>query len=212
MYLFIFMTLVSLLYTILYYYGITRYLYLHTKGTNSYLQNYKKLDRAYNDKNVIISLSVQPDKINKIRPMINSILDQTVRVNQIVLNIPNNKNYNVPSEYKDIFTIFKCGRDYGECNKFIPTLLREENKDTIIILLDEKYVFGKDYIEIMIEEYKKNNCSIESQGGILIIPEFFDMSIYNRKNKVLNNYWIKSCLKVQKKYIFIPETYKIFNY
>lgn len=212
MYLFIFMTLVSLLYTILYYYGIIRYLNLHIKDTHSYLENYKNLDRADNNKNVIISLSVQPDKINKIRPMINSILDQTVRVNQIVLNIPNNKNYDIPNEYKDIFTIFKCGRDYGECNKFIPTLLREENKNTIIILLDEKYVFGKDYIETLIEEYKKDNCSIESKGGILIIPEFFDMSIYNRENKVLNNDWIKGCIKVKNKYISTSETYKILNY
>lgn len=181
-------------------------------GTNSYLENYKKLDRADDVKNVIVSLSVLPDKINKIRPMINSILDQTVRVNQIVLNIPKDKKYNIPPEYKNIFTIFNCGRDYGECNKFIPTLLREENKNTIIILLDEKYVFGKDYIETLIEEYKKDKCSIVSKGGILIIPEFFDMSIYNRKNKVLNNDWIKTCIKCEKKYVSTSDTYKILNY
>ena len=31
-----------------------------------------------------------------------------------------------------------------------------ENKNTIILLLDENYVFGQDYIETMIEEYKKD--------------------------------------------------------
>ena len=79
-------------------------------------------------------------------------------------------------------------------------------------MLDEKYVFGKDYIETIIEEYKKEKCSIVSKGGILIIPEFFDMSIYNRKDKVLDNDWIKNCIKAKKKYISTSDTYKILNY
>lgn len=212
MYLFIFMTILSLIVTILYYYGIVRYFTLYIKDTNSYLENYKNLDKAHKEKKVIISLSVQPEKIDKIKPMINSILDQTVGVNQIVLNLPNNKHYNIPKEYENIFTIFRCGKDYGECNKFIPTLLREENSDTIIILLDEKYVFGQDYIENMVEEYKKEKCGIISKGGILIIPEFFDMDIYNRDKKCLDNGWIKDCVKVNKKNISSNDTYKIFNF
>jgi hypothetical protein len=103
MYLFILTTLLSLFITILYYYGITRYLTLYIKDTNSYLENYKNLDKADNETKVIISLSVPPEKIDKIRPMINSILDQTVKVNQIVLNLPNNKDYKIPKEYENIF-------------------------------------------------------------------------------------------------------------
>ena len=212
MYLFIFITVLSLLITLLYYYGVTRYLMLHIKDTNGYLENYKNLDKANIDKKVIISISVQPQKIDKINPMINSILDQTVKVNQLVLNLPNNKEYNIPKKFKDIFTIFRCGKDYGECNKFIPTLLREESKDTIIILLDENYVFGQNYIEDIIEEYKQNKCCIFSKGGMLIIPEFFDMDIYDRNNKCLNNNWIKECIKVDKKYVPGTDTYKILNY
>ena len=212
MYLFIVMTILSLIITLLYYYGIIRYFMLHVKDTNVYLENYKNLDKADKEKKVIISLSVDPNKIDKIKPMINSILDQTVRVNQIVLNLPNDKDYKIPKDYENIFTIFRCGKDYGECNKFIPTLLREENSDTIILLLDEKYVFGQDYIETMIEEYKKDNCSIVSKGGILIIPEFFDMDIYDRDNKCLNDGWIKDCVKTQKKNINNNDTYKIFNF
>jgi hypothetical protein len=212
MYLFISMTILSLIVTILYYYGIIRYFTLHVKDTNSYLENYKNLDKAFKEKKIIISLSVRPEKIDKIKPMINSILDQTVGANQIVLNLPNNQDYNIPKEYENIFTIFRCGKDYGECNKFIPTLLREENSDTIIILLDEQYVFGQDYIENMVEEYKKDKCGIISKGGILIIPEFFDMDIYDRDKKCLDNGWIKDCVKVKTKNITSNDTYKIFNF
>jgi hypothetical protein len=147
--------------------------------------------------------------------MLNSILDQTVKIDQISMNIPEeskNKKYTVPTEYKNVCNVYKAGKDYGPGTKYIPTLLREENKDTIIILLDEKYVFGKDYIEIMIEEYKKDKCSIVSKGGILITPEFFDMDIYKREENPLNNKWIKDQIKVDKKNISSSDTYKICNY
>ena len=212
MYLFIFITILSLIITVLYYFGIIRYVLLYFKNTNSYLEKYKNLDQADKEKKVIISISVAPDKILKIKPMINSILDQTVKVNQIVLNLPNNIEYDIPKEYENIFTVFRCGKDYGECNKFIPTILREENNNVIIFLLDENYIFAKDYIENMIEEYKKNNCSVISKGGILITPEFFDTDIYDRKNKTLNNEWIKECIKSEKKNINSNDTFKIFNF
>ena len=212
MYLFIFITILSLIITVLYYFGIIRYVLLYFKNTNSYLEKYKNLDQADKEKKVIISISVAPDKILKIKPMINSILDQTVKVNQIVLNLPNNIEYDIPKEYETIFTVFRCGKDYGECNKFIPTILREENNNVIIFLLDENYIFAKDYIENMIEEYKKNNCSVISKGGILITPEFFDTDIYDRKNKTLNNEWIKECIKSEKKNINSNDTFKIFNF
>ena len=64
----------------------------------------------------------------------------------------------------------------------------------------------------MIEEYKKDKCSIVSKGGILITPEFFDMDIYKRDENSLNNKWIKDQIKVNKKYISSSDTYKICNY
>ena len=114
MYLFIFITLLSLIISLLYYFGLTRYFTLCTKDTNKYLENYKNLDKADKEMKVIISLSVRPEKIDKIKPMINSILDQTVKVNQIVLNLPNNKEYNIPKEYENVFTIFRCGKELME--------------------------------------------------------------------------------------------------
>jgi hypothetical protein len=128
------------------------------------------------------------------------------------LNIPKEQTFNIPKEYTDILNIFECGQDYGCATKFIPTILREDTKDTIIILLEDKYVYGKDFIETMIDEYNKNNCSIISNNGILLVPDFCDMDVFKRNNEKLDDNWIKNCIKVNKKNISYYENYKSFTY
>ena len=59
---------------------------MHLHTSENYINNYKNLKKIKN--NVILSFTTTPEKIEKIRPMLNSILDQTIRVDKIVLNIP----------------------------------------------------------------------------------------------------------------------------
>jgi hypothetical protein len=210
MYLFIILTILSLIITLLYYFGIIRYFQLHFDNTEKYLENYKNLDKASNNK-VIISLSTTPEKIKKIRPMINSLLDQTVKVDNIFLNLPQDKNYDIPEDYKKILNIFSCGQDYGCANKFIPTILREENNNTIIILLEDDYIYGKDFIESLIESYETNKNAIISKKGILVIPEFFDMNVFNRNINNLDDQWIQNCINCKKINLNYTENYKSFS-
>lgn len=210
MYLFIILTILSLIITLLYYFGIIRYFQLHFYNTEKYLENYKKLDKASNNK-VIISFSTSPENIKNIKPMLNSILDQTVKVDNIFLNLPKDKKYEIPEDYKKILNIFNCGQDYGCANKFIPTILREENNNTIIILLEDDYVYGKDFIESLIESYETNKNAIISKKGILVIPEFFDMNIFNRNINELDDQWIQNCINCKKTNLSYSENYKSFS-
>ena len=155
---FIILTFLSMIFVILSYFGIIRYLKLHVDSHSNYIENYKKLNKASENNKVILSLSSNTKKINKIMPMLKSILDQTVKVDQIVLNLPPGDNYNIPKEYNNILNIFYSGKNYDEATKLIPTLLREDNADTIIILLKDDYIYGKDFIETIIEESNKNEC------------------------------------------------------
>lgn len=208
---FITITIISLVITLLYYFGIIRYFEMHFSSHEKYLNNYKNLEKASEKDKVVISLTTTPDKIKKIKPILNSLLDQTVKVDQIALNIPKDKEYHIPEEYNNILNIFYCGQDYGCATKFIPTILREDNENTIILILDDKYVYGKDYIETMIEHYNKNNCSIISKHGILITPKYCDMDIYKR-DCILDDNWIQNCIKTNKKNISYNENYKSFTY
>jgi hypothetical protein len=196
--------------TLLYYFGVIRYFEMHFSSHEKYLNNYKNLEKA-SDKKVVISLTTTPDKIKHLKPILNSLLDQTVKVDQIALNIPEGLKYDIPKEYNDILNIFYCGQDYGCATKFIPTILREDNGNTIIIILDDKYIYGKDYIETMIEHYDKNKCSILSKHGILLTPTHCDMDIYKR-NCILDDEWIKNCIKSEKKNISYHENYRSFMY
>ena len=211
MYLFIILTVISLIITLLYYFGIIRYFQMHFSSTEKYLENYKNLDKASDKSKVIISFSTTPEKIKKIKPMLNSLLDQTVRVDNIVLNIPKNQEYDVPDEYKKIVNIFQCGQDYGCATKFIPTILREENSNTIIILVEDNYIYGQDFIESLVESYEDNKSAVLSKNAILVVPEFFDMSIFKRDIQKLDDNWIQNCINCKKVNMNYSENYKSFS-
>ena len=64
-------------------------------------------------------------------PMLKSILDQTVKVNQIVLNLPED-NYNIPKEYNDILTVLA------------PQMYRSRHPSPLNLLLSPSHTAGRD--------------------------------------------------------------------
>jgi F0F1-type ATP synthase delta subunit len=208
---FLVLTIVPLIIIILYYFGIFRYFQLHLKSSEKYINNYKNLKKG-SDNKVIISFTTTPKNISKIRPMINSILDQTVKVNGIYLNIPENEKYKIPKDFNKILNIFVTKKDYGEINKFIPTMLREDNSDTIIILLDDDYIYGKDFIESIIEENKNNDIPIISKKAILLKPKFIDADkFFDRDKGILKDNWIEEIINTDKKKLKYNENYKSYK-
>lgn len=203
----------SILLTIIYYLGLIRYFMIYFTSLEKYTNNYKNLDKASKDKKVIISLTTTPCKIDKMEMMIKSILDQTVKVDQIVLNIPEfykGEKYNIPDNYKNVLNIFTSGRDYGIAGtKLIPTILREQDADTIIILLDDDIIYGEDFIETLINNFENNKDKcIYTKNAILIQPKFFDEKILNRGGNINNNFILNN-LKVEKIKISYFENYGI---
>lgn len=182
-----------------YIYDIIRYISLHYDSDDmKYIKNYKKL-KKYMDCRVVVSLTTTPDRIKKIKPVLKSLLDQTIKVDRIILNIPNSCNgskYDVPEDYKNICNVYNCGRDYGPGTKFMPTILRETSANTIIIMLDDDYIYSKDFLETILNEYKKNpDCAISTNNTILIKPEFLDISVIYTTKKYIDNDWIKKYIK-----------------
>lgn len=202
------------------YFGIIRYFTLHIKPTEGFIHNYKNLDRADTGR-VVISFTTTPDRISKIKPMLNSIIDQTVKVDQIALNIPyesNGNSYDIPKGYEQFLSIYRSEKDYGECGKYIPTLLREGECGTKIIYLDDNQVYGKDLIEVLVEESNKNpdkaiytKENMNSTGGVLVKPEFFNCNVLARDKEMFDNDWATSNLCAKKKKISYSENFKVFK-
>jgi hypothetical protein len=112
---------------------------------------------------VILSLSTVPSRLNEtragwgIKPVIDRIVSLSYSNYEIHLNIPytnnkTNQEYIIPEwleEYSkkyDLLKIFRC-EDYGAITKILPTILRINDPETIIITVDDDLNYIDGFIE-----------------------------------------------------------------
>lgn len=177
-----------LLYTTLEYYGVKRRISLHLSEPYSYLERYKTLNKGSKDK-VIIAFSLKGEDIKdkggyNIKPFVNSILDQTIRVDDIIVNVPYKDSGKVPEYLKNIVSIGNYSKDYQGDDALICSVLREPEKNTKIIVLNPGNVYDVDFIEELVSESDKNPENIvKKNGATLVKPSFFDEKISDYKGK-----------------------------
>lgn len=150
----------SLYLTLFMYFEVFRFLKMRFSKIN--YENYHKLDKADNDNRVVISLSLTDKNISSIKPMLFSLIDQTVKVDNIVLNLANKTDeYILPSEYTNFLTVYDNLQSYGSLINILPTKRRERDQNTIIIYINNNHiVYGKDFIQTMVETSNKYPDSI----------------------------------------------------
>jgi len=148
----------SLIFSFLLYFGIIRYLNLYIYNPKSYLKKYFELEKACNKK-VVINLSItNPDKL---KPVINSLLDQTVRVDEISINT----DKKLPAYIKDLNKVVRTYRS-NLCIK--PCIMRENDNDTIIIFINDDKIYGKDFIQDAMDEYQNLSKDEDSDSSSII--------------------------------------------
>ena len=179
-----------------------------------HIKKFSKKRKIKTKSKIIVSITCEPSNINNIMPMLVSILDQQVRIDNIALNIPhktkNGETYDIPDNLKDIVTIYRC-HDYGnKQNNIMPTLLRESEYGTIIISLDENVIYGKTFLKKLLKESMlNNNRAFFFNEGMLVKPEFFSSDILyveNDDDKVIDS---KKYIKAQSILFEYYENYKI---
>ena len=104
----------------------------------------------------VVSFTTSPERISKIKPMIDSILTQSKSPDLFLLNIPEifprtNQKYIIPDFVKKNVTINVIKQDYGPATKLLPaiTYLNANNystEDTYIIYLDDDINYQQDMI------------------------------------------------------------------
>lgn len=178
--------IVSLAYTFLVYYGYTRYFDIKkTVNCDKYISTYKDLPKSSENNKVIVSFDLNlENNLENLEPMFNSLLDQTVKVNMFSINLPRHYN-NIPNYITNICNIFYYDKNYSkEEASLIPTLFREKETNTIIIIIKNNKIFGKDFIETLVSEIEKYpNAIIKHPDAIVIKPAFFDCDTLNRNNE-----------------------------
>lgn len=174
---------------------------LQTWNTPSdFVLSYTKLPKS--SVRVVISLKLSPnDTPEQIEACITSLLDQTMKVDSICMNITERKH--IDNRISDFVSIHKYSvSDNGR--ELISTLLREKESSTKIIVVKSNQVYEKNFIEkIVFASDDRPNEAIIVNGsyddGYLVKPDFFnigfediprDMDCYAwiRKNLVVKEY------------------------
>lgn len=121
----------------------------------------------------VISFTTSPTRIHKIKPMLDSLLNQTSKPELIILNIPKafkrtGEEYDVPDFVKDNIIVNIADQDYGPATKIIPTIkYLTDNKfnptETRIIYLDDDVIYPLAMVETM--KTMTNDNSVYTGSG-----------------------------------------------
>jgi len=170
MFLIFFIILFIILTYYLYYIGLFRYIdIINEQNINFYDNKYINLKRSNLKRKIIISLTTIPSRINKLKPTLISLLDQTNKVDKIYINIPyktiKGKKYNIPEWLNKLHNIKinRVVKDYGPATKLLPVL----KKDAIIIVVDDDVIYGSRLVEDYINMFKKKNCALTTFGAFV---------------------------------------------
>ena len=207
----------SIIYIVLNYYGLIRYTNMYFYSIEHYLNNYTTLDQVNKKHKVIISIIVKEEQLKNIKYVIKSLLDQTVKVNLISIVLPDNNNYILPDELNKTVAIYKYShtkKSLGNLNSILSTIIREGDATTKIVTLQAGTIYGKDFIETILEESEKypesviyvnseKNNYIELEKGVVFNAGLFDTDFIDNPNNIntthfVNNYFDKKNIKKNK--------------
>lgn len=120
------------------------------------------------EKSVIISITTVPERLSNpvedgLRLVLESLCEQNDNDYEVHFNLPEvslitKKQYVVPEWLEEIKLKYKHLKvfrteDYGPPTKFVPTLLRIKNSETILIVVDDDLVYHKD----LVKEHRNNH-------------------------------------------------------
>lgn len=104
---------------------------------------------------IVVSLTTSPTRIKKIKPVIDCMLNQTIKPDRIYLNLPhvfkrNESTFEMPlpqfiTENELVYVNF-CD-DIGPATKILPTLNLEKEPETLILSIDDDIYYPEHLIE-----------------------------------------------------------------
>ncbi|HJT45703.1 MAG TPA: glycosyltransferase [Chthoniobacterales bacterium] len=113
---------------------------------------------ARSNERFIVALSTLPDRIGRLRPAIDSLLNQTRPPDEIVVAVPKfsirqKREYEIPAYLSDIpkVRVLRCEKDWGPATKFIAVVqdeLAAGRTHTLIMVVDDDRICPRDSIEL----------------------------------------------------------------
>jgi transposase-like protein len=165
--------LFSLVYLLLDQFGFIRYLTCYLYSANSYLESYKNVEK-YGEERTVITLSTTYNRLNKVVPVLKSLLDQTVRVDMIYVtvcgtNIDVEKNPDTLSTLNNIKKVANVVElkdcKHPNVSQLYTAITREGDTNTLIITVGDDIIYGKDFIETLLDNIKDDDKIVFVSDG-----------------------------------------------
>lgn len=158
---------------------IFRLIQLRTTKSNKWISAIDDKQRS----NVIISMSVLPSRFKGILPTLNSLTDQSVLPEKIMINLPrvfkrDKTHYEIPEYVIDhpLVEINWIQEDMGPATKLLPTIsYYEEDPNKLIIVVDDDQIYPQELVANYLENEKNLSDSAMTLSG-WTVPETFDHS------------------------------------
>jgi len=164
-----------------------------------YYRESKNIDLPFK---IVFSLTTTPFRIDNISPTLNTLVNQTVKPNYILLNLPykfdrTGEYYKIPSflNYYDNVVVNRFDKDYGPITKLVGAIKYiPKDEDTWIIVTDDDNLYLQETIENYLKYILKNNkrAYVVSAFNILIDKN----NIFDEINNVKLDYPNKDLSKV----------------
>jgi len=208
----IIISIITLFTLILSYFGIIRYISVHFKETKNLAEKYSEKSKSnhFKDDKIVISMfSYDPFKEN-LKPVINSILDQTIKIDSILIFTNDKINKTIPKYIDYTSQLIPSETDYCYGNNIIPAILKEKSSNVIIIPIKNK-IYGEDYIETLLEYSNENpdSCIFGGKNDLLLFNiNNLSEDIHNHSNDTYSKEWFLKNMpnKVFLEYLDIKDT------
>lgn len=166
----IIISVIYLVYLILDHNDCLRCLKLYFLSPSTFIDNYKCIDKTLNK--TVVNIFTTPEKLSTIYPTLNSILDQTQRIDMIYVSIVGDSEI----DSQDVEKLEKICVLIKTPEKIIqPLILREGDSKTLIININEMKMYDKKFIENCVN--KTGNCKDDSSynqdGNFMIYKNMY---------------------------------------
>lgn len=122
----------------------------------------------------VVSLTTLPGRYEKLRRMLSSLAQQTLRPDAVYLGIPlRSKRLKVdygelPRDILDQVTLVRLKEDYGPVCKLIGALERETDAETLIVTLDDDVMYPADHLERMVRHAREHPQAAVAASGLIL--------------------------------------------
>lgn len=178
-----------------------------------------QLDKEYSQKkkikNCVISLTTTPNRLKQIKHTLLSLMDSSVAVEEIRLNIPYHSckgtEYRIPSWLKRLKSVKICRtiKDWGPATKLLPTLSHARNKNTKIIVVDDDVIYGYYMVETLNDYFEKydRKVAMTIYGDEIDKNNRMKYDLYTRASNYITGETYTDVLRGHSAYIVTPKMF-----